>query len=57
MKYLSEILKIIEPGTNGNTEAVKNYGNLLSEKLAQEGLFKEPEAFPSQQKFSPAPIR
>lgn len=43
MKYLSEILKIIEHGTNGNTEAVKNYGNLLSEKMAQDGLLKESE--------------
>ncbi len=43
MKYLSEILKIIEHGVNGNTDAVKDYGNLLSEKMAQDGLLKESE--------------
>lgn len=43
MKYLSEILKIIEHGANGNTDAVKDYANLLSKKMGQDGLHKESE--------------
>jgi hypothetical protein len=43
MDYLSEVLKIISNGVNGNKESVKDYSLLLSDKLHKDGKVKEAE--------------